>query len=371
MKSKSNSIKIILSMFKNVVFDGVRKNKPSFFLKLVKGYLLVRLAKKQKIQYIEIMTTYACNARCDHCSNAHYDNRLRKGMLTPKKVEDLIRQAAAMSIPSIVFLGGEPMLDPNIFKYVKLTYENGMMAMLGSNGQLFTRENLIQLKEAHVSKIVITIYSTNSKENDQITKLPNYLENAINAIKLGKSLGINMSLKTVVNRKHFESGEIYRIVDLARNLGVWLSINPVVPTGAAYDNYKDDILDEKLQIELDALICKNNFITTHLTSNYFGYGCPAGRAYLGISAFGDVIPCFFIPISYGNVWDESLAMIHKRILKTNLFKEGAKTCVAAYDRKFINAVIAPCFSNNVSNGKVPVNVNKHPLFNVSNDRLDI
>ncbi len=371
MKLKSNSLKIISSMFKNVVFDGIRKNKPSFFFKLVKGYLEVRLAKKQRVQYLEIMTTHACNVRCNHCSNAHYDNRLRKDMLTPEKVEDLIRQAAAMCIPAVVFLGGEPMLDPNIFRYVKSVYEKGMMATLGSNGQLFTSENLTRLKEAHISKIGITIYSTNPEENEQITKLPNYLENAINSIKLGKSLGISMQLKTVVNKKHFESGEIYRIVDLARNLGVWLSINPMVPTGAAYDNYKDDTLDEKLQGELDRLVYENNFITTHLTSNYFGYGCPAGRAYLGVSAFGDVIPCFFIPISYGSVWDESLAVIHERILKTNLFGEGAKTCVAAYDRKFIDMVIAPCFSSNISNGKIPVNVNKHPLFNVSNDRLDI
>ena len=118
-----------------------------------------------------------------------------------------------------------------------------------------------------------------------------------------------------------------------------------------------------MQDVLDNLVKENSFLTTHLTSNYFGYGCPAGKAYMGISAYGDVIPCFFMPLSYGNIWENNLKEIHQRMLKTSLFNEGAKTCVAAYDVEFINKVVAPCFVEEKLKDKLPVSIEKHPSFN--------
>lgn len=353
---------ILFSMIKNVVLGGMLTNKPSFTFKLLKGYLETRLLGRKKIQYLEIMTTHACNAKCDHCSNAFYDVRGRKKQLTPGKVEELIRQAAAMDIPVVIFLGGEPMLDPNIFRYVDLTYQHGMMASLASNGQLFNRDNLLRLKQAHVSNITITVYSTDPEVNDRITKVKGYLENALAAIAIGKEMGIKMALKLVVTREHFRSGEIYRVIDLARKLDLWLSINPIVPTGAANDNYKDDVLSIAEQEELDRLVFENSFITTHLTSNYFGYGCPAGRAYMGVSAYGDVIPCFFLPLSYGNVWDMDLKAIHERMLKTPLFKKGAETCVAAYDPEFIGRILNPCYEKEELTMHMPAPIELHPHY---------
>ena len=361
--SKRSQLKIILTMAKSLFLMGVMECKPSFFYKLIKGYLEVKYFGRKKIQYLEIMSTHACNAECDHCSNTYYDNRGKGVLLTKEKIENIICQAGAMDIPLIVFLGGEPMLDPNIYHYVKYTWERGIMPMIGTNGQLLNKENLKRLKDAHIGAIAVTIYSTDPKENESITKVENYLQNALNAVKTGSSLGINMSLKSVVNKKHFESGEINRIVDLASSLGIRLSFNPVVPTGSAYDNYQNDILEKKMQDELDNLVKENSFLTTHLTSNYFGYGCPAGKAYMGISAYGDVIPCFFMPLSYGNIWENNLKEIHQRMLKTSLFKEGAKTCVAAYDVEFINEVIAPCFVEEKLKDKLPVSIEKHPSFN--------
>jgi MoaA/NifB/PqqE/SkfB family radical SAM enzyme len=365
------SAQIYAAAIKNIFLPTLGNVKPSFYYKLIKGMVDVKLRGRKAIQYIEINTTNACNAACDFCSNAHYDKRPKQERLTKEKITSLIGEAADMGIPVICFLGGEPMLDPNIFDYVECTWKHGMLPNLGSNGQLFNRENLARLKKAHVGSVSVTIHSADPARNAEITRLPNYLPTAIEAVRLGRSLGVTMNLKTVVGRSHFESGDIYRIVELARELGVWLSINPVVPTGAAHDNYSSDILTDALKIELDRLVTDNTFITTHLTSNYFGYGCPAGRAYMGISTFGDVIPCFFMPVSYGSVWTSSLREIHRRMLATPLFAAGAPTCVAAYDADFAARVIAPCFEDPQLREHVPVPIEKHPQFSSAKNTLDI
>ncbi|MBF0444850.1 MAG: radical SAM protein [Magnetococcales bacterium] len=369
-----NSFKHFLILFntiRNFLIDGLRTSRPIFFVRLLRGYIAVRLFSKARIQYLEIMITHACNAKCDFCSNELYDRRDRKQLLNREKVESIIRQAADMDIPILCFLGGEPLLDPNLFHYLEYTYDHGMMSMVGTNGQFLTEENIKQLKKSHVGNIVVTISSTDKKINDQITNLENYLDNALAGIRRGIKHGIPMTLKAVASQEHFKSGEIQRIIALAKELNIPLSINPVVPTGAALKNYENKTLDSTLQEDLDALVLQHNSVSTHLTNNYFGYGCPAGRAYLGITAFGDIIPCFFMPISYGNIWDTPLQDIFNRVLRSPLFKEGASTCVAAYDDNFIKEVIAPCFDDLTPNKQIPVPIEFHPKFDSKIDSLDI
>ncbi|MBF0272487.1 MAG: radical SAM protein [Magnetococcales bacterium] len=371
MTKKRSSFSMMWSTANNFLLSGLRNSKPTLIFRILKGFFDVRVRHQHKIQYIEIMSTHACNAKCDFCSNEFYDRRPRKQLLSRARIEGLIREAAAMDIPAVSFLGGEPLLDPNLFHYLDYTYQNGMMGRVNTNGQLLTDENLRKLKNSHVSKIMVSISSTDSQINDTITHVDGYLEKALSGIRRGKAMGISMGLKVVVNQKHFDSGEIKKFIDLANELKVNISFNPVVPTGAAFENYLDHTLNAEFQEKLDKLVEGNTTISTHLTNNYFGYGCPAGRAYLGITAYGDVIPCFFMPISYGNVWEMTLEEIHKRVLRTPLFNKGAETCVAAYDQNFINKIIIPIFTDTRLNSHIPVPIEKHPMYNPQSQILDI
>lgn len=354
---------------RNFLIHNLLQNPRAFF-KLAKSFLAVRLFHKKRIQYIEIMLTNSCNCKCDFCSNTLYDLRDRKKLLTPEKVQDLIRQAGAMDIPLIVFLGGEPLLNPHLEELVRYTHQQGIIPIIATNGQLLTEEKLLKLQEAKVGGIFITIYSTDPEVNDNVTHLPGYLERALTAVRTCKALGIQVHLKTVVNKDHFVTGEIHRLLALARELKVPISINPVVPTGLALFNYQERTLTPELQQDLDNLVRQYDNVSTHLTSNYFGYGCPAGIAYLGISAYGDVIPCFFMPFSYGNVWERSLQEIHERVLRSPLFTKGASTCVAAYDHSFVQNAIVPCFRVG-KGGQIPIPIEQHPRFSQSSDTLDI
>jgi len=366
---RRGKLKTLIVMLNKLVNSDLSFNKLRAIQKLAFGYLKTNLLRKYSIQYIEIMTTYACNARCKHCSNEKYAQKRNKGLLTKEKVEDIIHEISGMGVPVIIFLGGEPMLDENIFRYVQLTHESGMLPMIASNGQVFTRESLIRLKDAHVDTVSVTIYSTKPEINAAITGLEDYLKRALQTIVWGQELGLKMALKTVVDKSYFTSGEIYKIIDLACALDVFLSINPMIPTGAAHNKASDELMDQNCRDELETICAENDFITTHFTSNYFGYGCPAGKAYMGVTPYGDVLGCYFVPVAFGNVWDSTLREINDRITKTKLFSKIYGGCPAAYDSRVIAKYICPCFDDITINSGLPVDVEKHPAFDAENDKL--
>jgi len=358
-----------LIMFRKLFGNGISRQKLMALYKMVKSYFAVNLLGKERIQYLEIMTTYACNAKCTHCSNGLYTKNTNAPLLTRDKIRSLIHEADRMSIPIIIFLGGEPLLDKNIYDYIRWTHDAGIMPMLATNGQLLDRQTLEKLKEAKIDTISVTIYSVDPVINAKITGLEHYYQKAIDAITIGKELGITMQLKTVVSKHHFETNEIFKIIKLAQDFGVYLSINPMVPTGDAFRNCRNEILDDSMQTTLNDICIKYNFVTTHFSSNYFGSGCPAGKAYLGITPYGDVMGCYFFPISFGNVHDSSLKSIHSRLLRTAFFKKISSGCPAAYNPFVINDLIYPCFSGEVNSSLLPIPVELHPRYDKENDLL--
>lgn len=55
-------------------------------------------------------------------------------------------------------------------------------------------------------------------------------------------------------------------------------------------------------------------------------GCQAGFSFLYISAQGEVFPCDFVPVSFGNVYKSGIAAIHQRM--QDLLRRPSQACLA-------------------------------------------
>ncbi|MCC7575666.1 MAG: SPASM domain-containing protein, partial [Methanomethylovorans sp.] len=55
-------------------------------------------------------------------------------------------------------------------------------------------------------------------------------------------------------------------------------------------------------------------------------GCMAGQRWLHLCVEGSVKPCPYIPFSYGNIREESLKTIWKRIRKSSYYRGERYTC---------------------------------------------
>jgi MoaA/NifB/PqqE/SkfB family radical SAM enzyme len=163
----------------------------------------------------------------------------------------------------------------------------------------------------------------------------------------------------------FQKGEDQKIIELAKQHGFRLSINNVIP--AVQGDLTNGILMTFGDNQKLASLCQtNDFITTHMTNNFFGYGCPIGNCYLGLTPYGDVLPCFFVPISFGNVWNDSLKNIFKKMLRVPFFKARPKLCLSGEHKEFITDYMSPIFGVTKS---APMPVEAHPKYDPEKQTL--
>lgn len=333
------------------------KHNPRVYWKLIKGYAKVNFFGKEQVRFVEIMLTYGCNASCYFCScKALHDDRGK--LLTKEKLFSIIDECADMGVPVVAFLGGEPLLIPYLGELIAHTHRRGILPGITTNATLLTKEKLKKLYDAGLGFMSVSIHSTDPVEHNNIVKVKNAFENALVMLDYARELGIAVNISSVFLHQTFESGRYAELIELAKRRGYRLSANNVIPavqgdlTNGILMTYKDN---KKLET-----LCKEHaFITTHMTNNFFGYGCPIGNCYMGITAFGETLPCFFVPISFGNVWEKPLKDIFTKMLKVSFFKARPKMCLAGENREFITEYLAPIFG--VTKSKA-IPVEAHPKF---------
>ena len=69
------------------------------------------------------------------------------------------------------------------------------------------------------------------------------------------------------------------------------------------------------------------------------FGCMAGSRWIHISPAGDIIPCSYTPLTFGNIRNESLSDIYKKIRKHPEYKKNTKCLIQ--DKEFRNKYIYP------------------------------
>ncbi len=93
-------------------------------------------------------------------------------------------------------------------------------------------------------------------------------------------------------------------------------------------------------------------------STYTGKGCAIGSETLYITSYGDVLPCGYVQVKFGNIKKSSIKKIWGRILKIKAFNRKYKNCAASLNQDFINNILKPI---NKSKG-VPLDHKDHPNF---------
>lgn len=75
--------------------------------------------------------------------------------------------------------------------------------------------------------------------------------------------------------------------------------------------------------------------------NFLKEGCPCGKESIFITAYGDVLPCGLIQVSYGNIRQDSLENIFNKMHAMPLKSSRPDVCVAGLDEEFIATYLEP------------------------------
>lgn len=90
--------------------------------------------------YVEVSPIANCNHHCLFC---HYNYLGHKGFFRQGRMNNLIKELAAINVKSLVFAGtGEPLLHPETISAIEVARKSGIDVAMSTNGVLLKEEDL-------------------------------------------------------------------------------------------------------------------------------------------------------------------------------------------------------------------------------------
>lgn len=285
-----------------------------------------------------------CNARCVFCyaQNDVKGSKERNGL---EKWCSVIDQARELGCYTVTLSGGEPTINPDLPFLIRYATRKKMLAFTTTNGIAATPGLIDRLAGEGLAALSFSCHGPEAF-HDRVVGVPGAYRNLVrSAAYAAKNPSLVCRVSHVLTRESARKGYYRDVWEVMKPLGIrTLSILPVCI------NSEDDtsLLDPQELDILDAFT-ENDFVSTDL-KNYSVPLCPAAREDLFISDFGEVQPCPFIPISFGNVFEESMKEIFIRMQRHAMFAVQSGVCMPARDREFIARYIKPA----IAQGDLPV-----------------
>lgn len=330
-----------LSAAENEKRNQLKREKPHVYEKIT--HYAEKAARGESIAILQFQYNYACNFRCEHCSVKRFQGKQAGRKFTLDDVRSLSRQADEMGLANIVITGGEPLIFPDLDELVAAIDPQKFYITSDTNGWLLDAEKAKHLKSIGVDKIQLSLDSLDAAEHDAFRHRPGSHERAVRAIDAALDAGLSIILSTVVTHQRIRSQEFIDYLEFAKKKGVGTFVTYAKPVGAWEGNF-DSLVNKDDMAYMRELEQKYN-VFTHLTPSYgMDLGCIAVKRMVSITQYGDVMPCPYIHVSLGNLFEEPLKDIIERGMNIKYFGKHVNTCLAAESLPFIKKYIVPTYS---------------------------
>jgi len=320
----------------------LKENKPRVYEKVMA--FADKIARGESIAIIQFQYDYACNLHCQHCSVKRFQGKKEGRSFTLDDVRNVCDQADELGLANFVITGGEPLVFPDFDKLVEAIDPQRFYIVSDSNGWLLDDEKARHLKSIGVDKIQLSLDSLDAREHDDFRHREGSHARAMRAIDACLNAGLNLILSTVVTHQRIHSEEFVQYLEFAKSKGVGTFVTYAKPVGAWEGNFDVLVTREDMDYMRNVLEKKYN-VFTHLTPSYgLDLGCIAVKRMISITKYGDVMPCPYIHVSLGNVFNEPLKNIIERGMNIKWFGKHVDTCLIAESRYFIDNYVVPTYS---------------------------
>jgi AdoMet-dependent heme synthase len=273
-------------------------------------------------QIISWNITLRCPLKCAHCY-VDAGEREAEGVLTTEEAFTVIDQICETGKPVVVLSGGEPLLREDIFAIARYGTDKGLRMVMGTSGFLIDRAMAAKLRDSGIRAVAISLDSADPSIHDAFRGMSGVWDRAVRAIRHCRDEGIGVQINMSVMRSDLR--DVEAVIEKGTALGIrdYQLFFPV-PTGRAREieprspqEYEEMIRQILIRYkDADVNIrptCAPQFRRiaeeAGITSPAWGRGCIAGIRYCRIYANGDVTPCPYLPVSAGNIREQSFADI--------------------------------------------------------------
>lgn len=308
-------------------------------LRLIMNDLMQGANNSRTPHFITMAVTYDCQCDCSHCSASEYKESVVRedSALSYAELVNAVRQTIDLGASSIVFTGGEPLLYKGLYDLIGSVDKTRAICTIFTNGEYLDKQAVAGLRANGAFGVFVSFDFPDAATHDRNRGRKGIFEKAVKGIKLCQEKGILTGISTFATRQKLANGEIDAMMRLARDLNVMeVFLFDIIPTGKLSDK-NSLLLEERDFEEIRRLRARYNvepdfpriIHQTMLTSIAFPCtqeGCPAGSAHMHIRANGDVCPCDFTPIAYGNIRNNPVKEIWQNIIQSDIYSKPSHKC---------------------------------------------
>lgn len=285
--------------------------------------------------------TRACDLECLHC-RAEAQEQRHPAELTTEEGRRLLDQIRRFGRPLFIFTGGDPLKRPDLYDLIAHAKEIGLSPGMSPSGTpLLNRENLGRAAEAGINTVSISIDAPTADSHDTFRGVPGSFALSTEAARTVGELGMRLQINTTITAYNLEM--LDDMAELVNELGAarW-EVFYLVPTGRGQELSRPT--PQQYEQVSHWLYEQTGRMTAHITAVEAGFyrrvvlqrlgqergmnplevfqdsrsgdgrflpKMNSGSGFIFISHTGDIYPSGFLPVSAGNVRDDSLVDVYR------------------------------------------------------------
>lgn len=293
-------------------------------------------------------TTQACDLACVHCRACAQP--LRDNLeLSTAEARRLIDQIAELQAPVFVMTGGDPLKRPDIYDLVEHAAHRGVRASLTPSATpLLTQAAIAELKHRRLARLAISLDGSTAAIHDAFRGVAGSYERTLQAVRWARDIDLPVQINTTITRHNLANSDA--IICLLEQLDIVLwSVFFLVPTGRGqnidlisaeeFEQVFEKLEQTSRRVSFDIKSTEAQHYRRFLVQKrvaekrrpgfdgskvkpFLGVSTPDGigrapkgindgKGFVFISHRGEVYPSGFLPISGGNIRQQSLAAIYR------------------------------------------------------------
>ncbi len=282
---------------------------------LADGFRLLGDADERRLYSVTLAVTNRCMFNCWHCYNAGRS----QVDLTIETLKRVITELQDRGAVMVTLTGGEPLLRNDLGDIVRL-FDERSCVIVGTTGAGLTAEHARGLRSGGAFGVGISLDSTDQGEHDRMRGKNGAYRMALDALETARESGLYPYIVSVATREFLQPDHFMSFMRFAAQAGA-MEVHLLEPSATGKLDGRMDVLlgnaERQLILDYQRQVAQNDDLPILSSYGYLesaeAFGCGAGLTHLYIDGSGEVCPCQFAPLSFGNVAHESLANILDRM----------------------------------------------------------